>query len=72
MLADMAINLELARLATYRAASDLDQGIRNSYFASVAKCFAADSAMQAALNAVQVLFLEFCYLIITFIRVLIL
>lgn len=54
MLADMAINLELARLATYRAASDLDQGIRNSYFASVAKCFAADSAMQAALNAVQV------------------
>ena len=71
MLADMAINLELARLATYRAASDLDQGIRNSYFASVAKCFAADSAMQAALNAVQVLFFKFCYLS-TFIRVLIL
>jgi alkylation response protein AidB-like acyl-CoA dehydrogenase len=34
----MAINLELARLATYRAAADLDAGVRASYFASVAKC----------------------------------
>lgn len=52
----MAINLELARLTTYRAANDVDKGIRSSYFASIAKCFASDTAMQTAINAVQVNF----------------
>lgn len=54
LLADMAINLELSRLITYRAALDVDKGVRSSYFASIAKCFAADTANQAATNAVQV------------------
>ncbi|KAL3123473.1 hypothetical protein niasHT_004645 [Heterodera trifolii] len=54
MLADMAINLELARLVTYRAATDVDKGVRSSYFASIAKCFAADTAMQTTTNAVQI------------------
>uniref|UniRef100_A0A915EAZ9 Uncharacterized protein n=1 Tax=Ditylenchus dipsaci TaxID=166011 RepID=A0A915EAZ9_9BILA len=54
MLADMAINLELARLITYRAAQDVDKGVRSSYFASIAKCFASDTAMQTTTNAVQV------------------
>jgi acyl-CoA dehydrogenase len=54
MLADMAINLELARLITYKAASDVDVGSGSSYYASIAKCFAADTANQTAANAVQV------------------
>uniref|UniRef100_A0A915NHE9 medium-chain acyl-CoA dehydrogenase n=3 Tax=Meloidogyne TaxID=189290 RepID=A0A915NHE9_9BILA len=54
MLADMAINLEMARLVTYRSALDVDNGVRSSYYASIAKCFAADTAMQAAINAVQI------------------
>lgn len=54
MLADMATNLELARLITYRAAQDVDNGERLSYYASIAKCFAADTANVAATNAVQI------------------
>lgn len=53
----MAISLELARLITYRAAQDTDKGVKSSYYASIAKCFAADSAMQTTTNAVQVIFL---------------
>ena len=58
MLADMAINLELARLITYRAALDVDKGVRSSYYASIAKCFAADTAVQTCLNAVQVIIIR--------------
>ncbi|KAE9546896.1 hypothetical protein FO519_009891 [Halicephalobus sp. NKZ332] len=54
LLAEMAMNLELARLMTYRAAFDVDSNVRSSYFASIAKCFAADTAVQAANNAIQV------------------
>jgi len=54
MLADMAINMELSRLMTYRAAQEVDLGRPGSYYASVAKAFAADTAMQTATNAVQV------------------
>ena len=54
ILAEMAINLELSRLMTYRAAFDVDSKVRSSYFASIAKCFAADTAVQAANNAIQV------------------
>lgn len=54
MLADMAINLELSRLITYGAAVDVDRGVCSSYYASVAKCFAADTANQTAANAVQI------------------
>lgn len=51
MLADMAINLELSRLVTYRAALDVDKGVRSSYFSSIAKCFAADTANQVYIKS---------------------
>ena len=54
ILAEIAINLELSRLMTYKAAFDVDSKVRSSYFASIAKCFAADTAVQAANNAIQV------------------
>ncbi|KAK6762385.1 hypothetical protein RB195_023194 [Necator americanus] len=54
MLSDMAMNLELSRLATYKSAWDVDRQVRFSYYASIAKCFAADTANQAATNAVQI------------------
>uniref|UniRef100_A0A915A6W9 Medium-chain specific acyl-CoA dehydrogenase, mitochondrial n=1 Tax=Parascaris univalens TaxID=6257 RepID=A0A915A6W9_PARUN len=55
MLADMAINLELSRLITYRSAWEWMQGRPRGYFSSIAKCFCADSANVAASNAVQIL-----------------
>ncbi|EFO21454.2 acyl CoA DeHydrogenase family member [Loa loa] len=54
ILADMAANLELARLVTYRAAMAISNKACFSYYASVAKCFAADSANIAVSNAVQI------------------
>ncbi|CAH3199107.1 unnamed protein product [Porites evermanni] len=54
MLADMAIGVETARLATYRAAWEVDQGRRNTYFASIAKCLAGDVANKCATDAVQI------------------
>ncbi|KAL7013564.1 hypothetical protein ACKWTF_015469 [Chironomus riparius] len=54
MLADMAIGVELSRLAYWRAAWEVDQGRRNSYEASIAKCFAADQANKIAADAVQI------------------
>ncbi|EDQ86245.1 uncharacterized protein MONBRDRAFT_38510 [Monosiga brevicollis MX1] len=54
MLADMAIGVETARLITRRAAWEVDQGRRNTYYASIAKAFAADVANKNATDAVQV------------------
>lgn len=54
MLADMSIGIETARLVMLRAAYDLDQGKRSSYFASIAKAHAADMANKCASDAVQV------------------
>lgn len=54
LLADMAIGVETARLATYRAAWEIDQGRRNTYYASIAKCLAGDVANKTATDAVQV------------------
>ncbi|KAJ7378127.1 hypothetical protein OS493_024792 [Desmophyllum pertusum] len=54
MLADMAIGIETARLATQRAAWEVDQGRRNTYFASIAKCLAGDVANKCATDAVQI------------------
>jgi acyl-CoA dehydrogenase len=53
-LADMAIKLEAARLLVWQAAWLADQGRRNSYESAIAKCFAADAAMQITTEAVQV------------------
>ena len=50
----MAIGVETARLATYRAAWEIDQGRRNTYYASIAKCLAGDVANKSATDAVQV------------------
>lgn len=54
MLAEMAMETELGRLAWMRAAWEVDQGRRNTYYASIAKGFAGDAANRAASNAVQV------------------
>ncbi|MBO9359821.1 MAG: acyl-CoA dehydrogenase family protein [Thermomicrobium sp.] len=53
-LADMQIRLEAARQLTYLAAWLADQGEDNTMAAAVAKAFAADSAMWAATEAIQV------------------
>jgi len=54
MIADMATKVEAARLLVWQSASLLDQGKRNTLAASHAKRFAADSAMEIAVDAVQV------------------
>jgi acyl-CoA dehydrogenase len=54
MLADMAIGVELSRLSWWRAAWEVDQGRRNSYEASIAKCYASDMANKIASDAVQI------------------
>lgn len=54
MVADMAMAVEASRLLTRRAAWELDAGRRPTFFASMAKCTAADQAMRIATDAVQV------------------
>ncbi len=54
MIADMATKVEAARLLTWKSATMLDQGQRNTLLSSHAKRFAADSAMEVATDAVQV------------------
>jgi len=54
MLADMAIGTEAARLCYQKSAWMADQGIRNTYYASIAKCLAGDVANKSATDAVQV------------------
>lgn len=54
MLADMAIGVETARLAYYQSAWETDQGRRNSYYASIAKCYASDVVNKIASDAVQI------------------
>ena len=54
MIADMATKVEAARLLTWQSGVLLDQGKRNTLAASHAKRFAADSAMEVTVDAVQV------------------
>ena len=54
MIAEMAMNIEAARLLVWKAASTIDAGERNTRYAAYAKAFAADMAMRTALDAVQV------------------
>ena len=54
MLADMAIGIESARLAVRRAGWEIDQGRRNTYYASIAKALAGDVAFKCATDAVQI------------------
>lgn len=55
MLADMAMKIEAARLLVYEAAYKLDTGQGAGMYASMAKCFATDMAMEVTTNAVQIL-----------------
>ncbi len=56
MLADMAIQVELARSLVYEVASKVDEGHKDlHYYASIAKCAASDIAMKVSTDAVQVL-----------------
>ncbi|HZO73712.1 MAG TPA: acyl-CoA dehydrogenase family protein [Ktedonobacteraceae bacterium] len=55
MLADMAMKIEAARLLVYEAAYKLDTGQSAGMYASMAKCFATDMAMEVTTNAVQIL-----------------
>jgi acyl-CoA dehydrogenase len=54
MIADMATKIEAARLLVWQSGVLLDQGKRNTLASSHAKRFAADSAMEITVDAVQV------------------
>ena len=54
MVAEMAMKIEAARLLVWQSAWKIDRGERNTREAAFAKAFAADTAMETALNAVQV------------------
>jgi acyl-CoA dehydrogenase len=55
MLADMAIKVEAARLLTWQAAWNADQGLKATAKSAMAKCYASDTAMQVTTDAVQIL-----------------
>ncbi len=55
MLADMAMKIEAGRLLTYKAAILAESGAKDAAkFSAMAKCFAADSAMSIATDALQI------------------
>jgi acyl-CoA dehydrogenase len=54
MIADMAMNIEAGRQLVRQAGWAIDNGIRNTKFAAMAKAFCADMAMKVATDAVQV------------------
>lgn len=54
-LADAAIEIEAARLLTWRACAAVDRGEDAGLLGSYAKAFAADTAMRVTTDAVQVL-----------------
>lgn len=54
MLADMATEVDAARLLTYRAAWKKDQGERYSLEAAMAKLFASEVAMRATTKGIQI------------------
>jgi L-prolyl-PCP dehydrogenase len=53
-IADMRVNLELARLAVYKAAWLKDQGKSAYLEASIAKLFSSESCRQMCLDAIQI------------------
>ncbi len=54
MIADMAMEVEAARLLTWKSAWAHDAGISNTRLSAFSKAYAADKAMQITTNAVQV------------------
>ena len=56
MLADMAMNIEAARLLTYSAAIKSENSEKDlRFFSAASKCFASDMAMKVTEDAIQVL-----------------
>ncbi|MGH7377898.1 MAG: acyl-CoA dehydrogenase family protein, partial [Candidatus Methylomirabilales bacterium] len=53
-LADMATEIDAARLLTWQAAAAMDRGERVTKLASMAKVFASEVGMRAATAAVQI------------------
>jgi butyryl-CoA dehydrogenase len=54
LLADMAVELDAARLLTWRAALLADAGERHTFESSVAKYYASEASLRAANAAVQI------------------
>uniref|UniRef100_H2ZID2 Medium-chain specific acyl-CoA dehydrogenase, mitochondrial n=1 Tax=Ciona savignyi TaxID=51511 RepID=H2ZID2_CIOSA len=54
MLAEMAMSIEVGRMSVWRAAWTIDKGIRNTYYASIAKAYCSDIANKCATDAVQI------------------
>lgn len=54
MIADMAVQIEAARLLVWKSAWSVDSGERNTTAAAFAKGYAADMAMKVCVDAVQV------------------
>ncbi|MBI5642912.1 MAG: acyl-CoA dehydrogenase family protein [Deltaproteobacteria bacterium] len=54
MIARMHVDLEAARLLVYRAGHLKNMGVRNTLETSVAKYFASEAAVRAAMDALQV------------------
>ncbi len=54
MIADMAVQIEAARLLTYRAAWLKDKGLRYTKESAMAKLFASETASRAATKALQI------------------
>ncbi|KAI9481876.1 hypothetical protein LPJ78_002087 [Coemansia sp. RSA 989] len=54
MLADMAIQIEASRMMVWRAGWLRDQNKRNTYYASIAKALASETANKCASDAVQI------------------
>lgn len=55
LIAEMARDIEAGRLLVWKSAYEVDQGRKNTYYASIAKMFAADTCMRITTDAVQVL-----------------
>ncbi|MFB7666639.1 acyl-CoA dehydrogenase family protein [Kitasatospora sp. NPDC056138] len=54
LLADIAVDVEAARLLTWRVADHIERGLPFATESSVAKLFASEAAVRAANNALQV------------------
>ena len=54
MIADMAMEVEAARLLVWKSAWAVDEGLSNTLYSAFGKAYAADKAMKVATDAVQV------------------
>jgi acyl-CoA dehydrogenase len=54
LIAEMARDIEAGRLLVWKSAHEIDCGRKNTYYASIAKMFAADTCMRITTDAVQV------------------